>query len=161
MGLWKTNFVQHEKGEKNVALIPYEPFRHLENMRRELDRFFSTGFPTGFDYDFGVPRVDVYETENEIVASCDMPGLEKKEDVHLDIDKNILTISGSIKRENEIKEEQMHKKERFVGRFQRSIPLPAQVEPENVKATYRNGVLEIRMPKIRTETKKQIDIKFH
>ncbi|AEF95005.1 heat shock protein Hsp20 [Desulfotomaculum nigrificans CO-1-SRB] len=145
-----------------MALIPYEPFRHLDNFRRELDRFFTVDFPlTGFGQRFGNPSIDVYETDNEVVAKCDIPGLEKKEDVNIYIDNNILTISGAVNRVNEIKEENMHRQERFFGRFQRSVSLPARVSSEDVKATYKNGVLEIRMPKLQAETKKRIDIEFH
>lgn len=147
-----------------MSLIPYEPFRQLENMKRELDRFFNSDFPvfrTGSASFFGHLNVDVYETENEVVATCDIPGLEKKEDVNIDIDQNILTISGTVNRVTEIKQEQMHRQERFVGRFQRSITLPHNVSAEGVTATYKNGVLEIRMPKQRGENKRRIDVQFH
>ncbi len=143
-----------------MSLIPYEPFRHLESMRREWDRFF-TGFPMSLDREFGVPRIDLYETENELVASCEIPGLEKKEDVQIDIEENLLTISGSVNRMHEVKEDQMHRKERLVGRFHRSIALPVRVQTEGAKATYKNGVLEIRMPKQQSSTKRSIDLEFH
>ncbi|AMA74289.1 MULTISPECIES: Hsp20/alpha crystallin family protein [Aneurinibacillus] len=142
-----------------MALIPYEPFRHLENLRRELDQFFATGFPA--DKDFGVPRIDIHETENEIVASCDIPGLERKEDINIDVENNVLSISGSVNRVHETKEEQMHRQERFIGRFHRLVTLPARVSAEGVKATYRNGVLEIRMPKVKQHNNKRIDVEFH
>ncbi|WP_027416908.1 Hsp20/alpha crystallin family protein [Aneurinibacillus terranovensis] len=147
-----------------MSLIPYEPFRHLENMRREFDRFFTTDFPvfrTKLGQNFGSPSIDIHETEHEVVATCDIPGLEKKEDVNIDVDNNMLTISGSVNRTNEIKEENMHRQERFFGRFQRSVALPSRVNSEGVKATYKNGVLEIHMPKIQGETKKRIDVEFH
>ena len=147
-----------------MSLIPYEPFRHLENLRRELDRFLTNGFPslrTDFDRPFGNMTIDVYETENEVVATCDIPGLEKKEDVNIDIDRNILTISGNVNRVNEVKAENMHRQERFVGRFQRSVTLPYEVSSEGVTATYKNGVLEIRMPKLPGATRKRIDVQFH
>ncbi|GEN34347.1 Hsp20/alpha crystallin family protein [Aneurinibacillus danicus] len=147
-----------------MSLIPYEPFRQLDNMRRELNRFFTTDFPslaTGFNQNFGALRVDVYETENEVVATCDIPGLEKKEDVDISIDNNILSVSGTVNRINEVKEEHMHRQERFVGRFQRSISLPSRVSSEGVKATYKNGILEIRMPKLKDDAKKGIDVEFH
>ncbi|GAB7386477.1 Hsp20/alpha crystallin family protein [Bacillaceae bacterium] len=147
-----------------MALIPYEPFRQLEQMRREFDRFFPVGFPADwaarFDASFAIPRIDVYETEKEVVATCDLPGLERKEDVNIDIENNVLTISGTVKRVNEIKEEQMHRHERFVGRFQRSVSLPARVNAEGVRATYKNGVLEIRMPKMASEERRRIDVEF-
>ncbi|MFY0542527.1 Hsp20/alpha crystallin family protein [Brevibacillus sp. H7] len=146
-----------------MALIPYEPFRVLENMRKDLDRFFETGLPSlrHFDNRFGMPSIDIHETDTEVIATCDIPGLEKKEDVHIEVDNNILTISGSVNRTTEIKNEQMHRQERFVGRFQRSVALPARVSEEGVKATYKNGVLEIRLPKTEPNTKKRIDVEFH
>ncbi|NSL53204.1 Hsp20/alpha crystallin family protein [Calidifontibacillus erzurumensis] len=147
-----------------MSLIPYEPFRHLENMRREFDRFFVDDFPalrTAFGPSLNMPRIDVYETDTEVIATCDLPGLEKKEDVNIDIDNQMLTISGNVNRHQEIKEENMHRKERFFGRFQRTVSLPSRVNAENVKATYRNGVLEIRMPKLQHEQRKRIDVQFH
>ncbi|WP_019536640.1 Hsp20/alpha crystallin family protein [Paenibacillus ginsengihumi] len=147
-----------------MALVPYEPFRHLENMRRELDRFFShdfSGLKGGLAHVFGHLNVDVYETGHEVVATCDIPGLEKKEDVSIDVDRNVLTISGTVNRVNEVKEEHMHRQERFAGRFHRSVTLPHDVSPEGIKATYRNGVLEIRMPKQQGDTRKRIDVQFH
>lgn len=145
-----------------MPLIPYEPFRHLEGWKRDLDRLFNDfpAFVRG-DQTFGVHRIDVYETDNEVVATCDIPGLEKKEDIQIDIDGNMLTISGTINRTNEVKEEQMHRQERFFGRFQRSVSLPAAVSEEGVTATYKNGVLEVRMPKAKPQSKRQIDIRFH
>ena len=147
-----------------MTLIPYEPFRQLENIKRELDRFFTNDFPvfrTGPASFFGHLHVDVYETDTEVVVTCDIPGLEKKEDVNIDIDQNILTISGTVNRMTEIKQEQMHRQERFVGRFQRSIKLPHNVSAEGVQATYKNGVLEIRMPKLQGDNKRRIDVQFH
>ncbi|WP_418790297.1 Hsp20/alpha crystallin family protein [Phosphitispora sp. TUW77] len=146
-----------------MSLIPYHPFRQLENMRRELDRFFSDDLPSlkGLRQNFGAPCVDVYETENEVVATCDIPGLEKKQDVQIHIDNNVLSISGTVNRVNEIKDEHMHRQERFTGRFQRSIALPASVSSEDVKANYKNGVLEIHMLKLHQDNRRMIDIEFH
>ena len=150
-----------------MALIPYEPFRHLDHMRREWDRFFTQDFPLfpsgGSAGHWGAGRldIDVYETANEVVATCDIPGLEKKEDVSIDVDRDMLTISGTLNRSGETKEENMHRKERFIGRFQRSISLPAPVSSEGIAATYKNGVLDIRMPKLQGDTKQRIDIQFH
>ncbi len=147
-----------------MPLVPYEPLRHLDNMRRDLERFFTSGFPSahafGLGQGFDFPRIDVHETGNEIVAACDIPGLEKKEDVDIDIENNILTISGTVSKDKEINEDRMHRQERFVGRFQRSVTLPARVESEGIRAAYRNGVLEIRMPKLTADIKKKIDVEF-
>lgn len=149
-----------------MPLVPYEPFRHLDNFRKEWDRFFTQDFPlfpSSASSQWGMGRldIDVYETDAEVVASCDIPGLEKKEDVNIEVDRNMLTISGTLNRMYEVKEEHMHRRERFMGRFHRSINLPAQVSSEGIKATYKNGVLEIRMPKLQGEPKKRIDVQFH
>lgn len=149
-----------------MALVPYEPFRQLDQMRREWDRFFTQDFPlfpSGGTAHWGMGRldVDVYETAEEVVATCDIPGLEKKEDVSIEVDRDRLTISGTLKRPQDVKEESMHRQERFIGRFQRTIGLPAPVSSEGVSATYKNGVLDIRMPKSQGDTKKRIDVQFH
>jgi len=146
-----------------MALIPYDPFRNLSNMRRELDRFFND-FPFDFGNDMnqlGNIRVDVHETDNEVVATCDIPGLQSKEDVNIDIENNVLKISGSINRTNEIKEENMHRRERYTGSFHRAITLPSPVSEEGIKATYKNGVLEVTMPKQTQTNRKKIDVDFH
>lgn len=140
-----------------MALIPYEPFREL---KRDFDRWFMD-FPKAWRDEFGGPRVDVYETENEIIASCEIPGIEKKEDLHIDVDERMLTISGRIQRLQELKEEQMHRRERITGQFNRTITLPAPVLPEQARASYRNGILEVRMLKAKVEKSKGIEIEWH
>ncbi|MEB3100104.1 Hsp20/alpha crystallin family protein [Ferviditalea candida] len=146
-----------------MPLVPYDPFRQLHNFRREFDRFFNVDFPffrTGSENQ-GNLSMDVYETENEVVAAFDIPGLEKREDVNIDIENNVLSIHGTVNRVNEVKDEHFHHQERFVGRFHRSIALPSNVSSEGVKATYKNGVLEIRMQKLHGDAKKKIDVQFH
>ncbi|WP_243296695.1 Hsp20/alpha crystallin family protein [Bacillus litorisediminis] len=145
-----------------MSLIPYDPFRRLTVMRKEFDRLFSD-IPIGFENEqnFGGIRVDVHETDNEVVAAFDIPGLEKKEDINIDISDHTLTVSGSINRTNEVKEESMYRRERYVGRFHRAVTLPSAVSHEGVKATYRNGVLEVRMPKQMKDNQKKIDVEFH
>ncbi|WP_027408501.1 Hsp20/alpha crystallin family protein [Anoxybacteroides tepidamans] len=145
-----------------MPLVPYDPFRHLESVRRDLNRFFTNDFPTFFQADeLAMPRIDMHETEREYIVSCDLPGLERKEDVHIDVHNQVLTISGTIHRNETIKEEQMHRRERFFGRFQRSIPLPSDAATERIQASYKNGVLDIHIPKTASEQRKSIDIQFH
>lgn len=106
-------------------------------------------------------RVDVHETADAIVATCDLPGLESREDISIQIENQMLHISGVLKRSNEVKDEQMHRQERYVGRFQRSVSLPSAVTHEGIVATYKNGVLEVKMPKLASDQKQNIDIQFH
>ncbi|NWL86784.1 MULTISPECIES: Hsp20/alpha crystallin family protein [unclassified Paenibacillus] len=146
-----------------MPLVPYEPFRHLDNIRREMDQFFTHDFPSmkGMPQHFGQMNVDVYENDDEVIAACDIPGLEQKEDVTIEVDRNVLSISGSVNKTNEVKEEHMHRRERYSGRFHRLVTLPANVTPEHVKATYKNGVLEVRMRKIDGDHRKKVDVEFH
>lgn len=143
-----------------MALIPYDNFPRLDNLRRELDRFISE-FPRYMTQELMGPRIDVYETENEVVASCEIPGIEKREDINVYIDDDVLTISGTINRVQEVKEEQVHRRERYQGHFRRSIKLPAQVQEEGARASYKNGVLEVRMTKLQPEKRRGIDVEFH
>ncbi|RAK23515.1 HSP20 family protein [Anoxybacillus vitaminiphilus] len=145
-----------------MGLIPYDPFQQLQNFRRELDRLFFDFSSTlkGVDTAIAMPRIDIHETDTEVIATCDLPGLEKKEDVNIEIENNTLSLSGTIQRTSEKKEERVHLQERMTGHFRRTITLPSKVSTEGVKATYKNGVLEIRMPKLSNETKKKIDIDF-
>ncbi|KKK33648.1 heat-shock protein Hsp20 [Mesobacillus campisalis] len=144
-----------------MSMPPFDPFRQLSNIRKEFDRFLSD-FPETLQNEFnlGGIRVDVHETENEVVATCDIPGVENKEDIQIVIDNNQLKISGTINRANEVSDENMYRKERLSGSFNRTITLPVAVSEEGVKASYRNGVLEVRMPKQQNNPKKTIDIDF-
>lgn len=147
-----------------MAMQPYESFRGLDQFRRDIDRIFGTDLP--FFRGERVSRqphlhVDVYEHAGEIIAECDIPGLGGKEDVQIDIDQQTLTISGQLKSRTDLKDEQWHHQERFAGRFQRTVHLPSTVSSEGVKAMYRNGVLEVRMPKTAAESRKRIDVQFH
>ena len=145
-----------------MSLIPYDPFRQLATMRKEFDQLFNE-FPSFMTPELsqGNIRVDVQETEDKIIATCDIPGLEKKEDVQIDIENNMLKISGTIKRSNEIKEGNMHRQERYIGSFHRSVLLPTAVSQDGVTASYKNGVLEVIMPKADNDNSRKIDVSFH
>ncbi|MFJ7733176.1 Hsp20/alpha crystallin family protein [Lysinibacillus sp. NPDC097231] len=140
-----------------MGLEPYEPFKHLAKMRRDLDRLFSD-FPFSFDNmkPFGGIRVDIHETDNELVATCHIPGLEKKEDIDIDIENNMLKISGIINRANE----NMHRGERYMSRFQHAISLPRLVDHEGISATYKNDLLKVKMPKLAKDNTKRINVEF-
>lgn len=145
-----------------MSLGPYNPFRHFDAMRRELDRVFPDGFTSLFnksDAGIGFP-IDLHETDNEIVATCNLPGIENREDLHIDVENNILSVSGIVQKSQDIKEDQIHRQERYFGRFQRSVSLPASVNGDGVTATYKNGVLEIHIPKQKEASKNRINVDF-
>lgn len=93
-----------------------------------------------------VPAVDVLETPHEVVLKADLPEVEMK-DINLEIENGTLTLKGQRKFEGETKERGYHRIERSYGSFARSFSLPETVDPEGVKAEYKNGVLTITLPK--------------
>lgn len=91
--------------------------------------------------------MDIYQTDQEVVATAELPGLASKEDIEVLLTENSLTIRGEVKREGEERQEDYYHSERFYGTFSRTVPLPAEVKPEQARATYKNGILEVRVPK--------------
>ncbi len=94
----------------------------------------------------GRPAVDIYETENEVVLTAEIPGVDEK-DIEIKVEDNNLTIRGERKFEKETKEENYHRIERAYGSFFRSFALPTYVDQDRIEAEHENGVLKIRMPK--------------
>ena len=99
------------------------------------------------------PAIDLYEEKDEVVAKAELPGMEKN-DIQVNISDHHLTIKGEKKKEEETKEKNFYRAERSYGAFSRSIELPADVEVDKAKASFKNGVLEIHLPKTE-EAKKQ------
>lgn len=103
------------------------------------------------------PAVDVYHTEDHVVVTVEIPGVEK-ENLEVAISGNNLNIQGHLEKSSEARHEDYFHAERSHGSFFRSIPLPGQLDTENAQAKYRNGILEIRIPKTDTRANKQLYI---
>jgi HSP20 family protein len=113
--------------------------------------------PTSFLSKSGMdlsPRIDISETDNEYKIEAELPGINQKE-IDVKIDNNILTIKGKKEDIKEEKEKNYHLRERYYGAFQRSISLPNNIEPEKIKASFENGVLNISVPKSDKRTPKK------
>jgi HSP20 family protein len=110
------------------------------------------------DYVGWVPPLDVVNRKNELVLRADLPGLDRK-DIQLSIENGVLTVQGSRQQEKEEKEDDFCAMERWAGAFTRSIALPQGVDPEHIEASFKNGVLEILIPKTKEAKGKKIDIK--
>ncbi len=136
----------------------WSPFAELERIRRELDRIFEDVFPTADREETLAPPVDVYETDSEVVVKAELPGV-KKEDIDVTIKENTVSIRAEKREEREEKTENVHRVERFYGRLERLIPLPADVKPDKAKAEYRDGVLELRIPKQKVTKEAKVQIK--
>lgn len=144
-----------------MALVPYDPFGML---RRDFSSYPRLLDDDWFDAHFATMsrvRVDVRETPTEVIVAAEIPGLEKKEDVNITVHDNHLHLSGKIERVGEQKDEHFHRTERFHGQFSRTIPLPTSVDESKAKASYKNGILEVRLPKSQHQVGRQIDVDFH
>lgn len=140
-------------------MSPWSAFDRLPSLRDELNRLFDFALPTRDSGLFSgwTPALDVYDEKDNFVVKAELPGL-KKEDIDINVHNGILTISGERKHEVEEKEGQTFRSERYFGRFQRSVTLPAAVDMSKVKASYKDGVLTIDLPKAEEAKPKQIAI---
>ncbi len=129
----------------------WDPFAEVADLRREMDHVFGdffgqTPFRMAATESMWSPLVDVHETKDSLVLVAELPGI-KQEDIQVSIEGDTLTLKGERKLEKEVNEDQYHRVERSYGKFERSILLPSMVDAGRVKATYRDGVLEIQLPK--------------
>ena len=146
-----------------MALARWNPGRDLMRMREEMERMFREFFRPGDGEEATwmrgnwAPPVDIYETDEAFVLKAELPGFSK-EDVQIELHGNRLTLRGERKHDTEAKEEQYHRLERAYGRFERVFWLPATVDAEKIKASFTNGVLELRLPKSEAAKPKRIAI---
>jgi len=134
-----------------MAIIRWDPFRDLITLREKMNRLFEDTFAArGEEKDLmastWTPSVDIYETENEVVLTAEIPGIEDK-DIEIKIEDNTLSIKGERKLEKETKEENYHRIERAYGSFYRSFTIPHNVNQDEIQAEHESGVLKITMPK--------------
>jgi HSP20 family protein len=134
-----------------MALIRWEPVRELNTLQSEMNRLFNNLFDAplpngGTGVHRWLPPMDLIETEDDFVLHADLPGLAEG-DVNIELEDNILTISGERKSEHEEKKQGYYRVERASGVFSRSLTLPEGVDPEAIKASFDKGVLEVRIPK--------------
>ena len=135
------------------SLIRWEPFRGISTLQDQVNRLFDNTFLGRSESSLAswAPAVDVHETENELVVTADIPGMNEK-DLDVRVENNMLTISGERKTETNVKDDNYLRVERSYGSFSRSFSLPNTVNPEAIAAEYKNGVLTVKLPK-RAEAK--------
>jgi HSP20 family protein len=148
-----------------MTLVRWDPFRELEEMSDRLNRMFSRpALPrtNGNDKETmivadWVPSVDVSETDGDYQIKAEIPDV-KKEDVKVTVEEGVLTIQGERKQEKEEKGKKYHRVERSYGRFVRSFTLPDLVDEEKVKAEFKDGVLNLQLPKSEKAKPKAIEV---
>ncbi|MBI4445497.1 MAG: Hsp20/alpha crystallin family protein [Acidobacteria bacterium] len=146
-----------------MTLVRYNPFRELQDLQKTMNRFFGETLTRVFDEPENEfignwsPVVDIYETEDEVNLTAELPGFEKDE-VNLSVHDGRLTISGERKFTGEQKTRNYHQVERWYGRFSRSFVLPAMVDYNHISASLKNGLLTITVPKKEEAKPKQISV---
>ena len=135
-----------------MTIVRWEPLRELSSLQSDMNRFFDTMFqaPAGGGQAAQLrrwtPAMDLAETEDAFVLRADLPGVSQ-EDVSIEIEDTVLTVSGERKSDHENKGEGFYRVERAFGAFSRSLTLPKGVDAEAIAAQFTDGVLEVRIPK--------------
>jgi len=161
---------EKDRERKSGELTPWRPFSEVARWEREMERLFDEHFGkrlrplwperlwrakgTGIS----VPAVDLYEEKDEIMVKAELPGIEKS-DIQVSLSDHLLTIKGEKKKEEEIREEDYYRSERSYGSFVRNVELPKEVQADKAQASFKNGVLEIRLPKTEEAKKKEVRLK--
>lgn len=145
-----------------MTVVRWRPFREMNGLQREMNRMFDSFFRDAEEESATeaswYPSLDIKETSDKVQVSAELPGMQK-EDIKVSIRDNILHLSGEKKREEEEKDANFHRVERFYGVFSRSVNLPAPVEISKVEAFFKDGVLRLILPKAEQEKPRQIEIK--
>ncbi len=137
------------------ALQRWDPFSELSDLRMRFDRLFGDlGEPRGRTW---MPAVDVVREDGNLVLRADVPGI-KPEEVKIEVEDDILTISGEHEETKEEKEKEYVRRERRYGSFYRSMALPAGVDPKAIKAETKDGVVEVTVPLPTEAAKEKITI---
>jgi len=159
---------EKDKGAKAVA--PWRPFVDLTRWEGDMDRVMEDFFGSrmrpwwperwgrGEGADVRAPVIDVYEGKDDVVVKAELPGIEK-DNIEVNLTDHTLTIKGEKNKEEEVKEENYYRSERSYGSFVRMLELPRDVQGDKVKASFKNGILEVRIPKTEEAKAKEIKVK--
>jgi len=145
-----------------MAIVKWDPFRDLMTLRQRMDTLFDNFFTEreeGKEIISGTwsPSVDIHETENALVLTTEVPGIEEK-DIEIEIEGNTLTLKGKREYEKETKKENYHRIERSYGSFCRSFTLPNYVDQDKIEAQHDKGLLKITLPKRPESRPKKVKI---
>lgn len=145
-----------------MAVVKWDPLRDLLSIQDRMNRLFEQTLSRsrtedGISASTWAPAVDIYETQETIVMKADLPGLTR-EDIEIEIRDNALTIKGERRFAKDVQQENYLRIERAYGAFQRSFTLPTSVRQEEIRASFRDGVLELLLPKAEGAKPKKIAI---
>jgi HSP20 family protein len=146
-----------------MTLVKWDPFQDVEQLQNRINRMFDESFGRSRELDEEAslrgwrPPVDIYETANAIVVAVELPGV-KKENVSVEVKDDVLTLKGERLPNPEINEDGYYRRERVFGPFKRAFTLHQNIQPERIKATFKDGILQIEIPRPAKEQPKQITV---
>jgi len=140
-----------------MAIVRWDPFRELTTLQDEMNRLLGRFAGEPVERQSWIPSIDVVETKDAIKFKADLAGL-KPEDIKLEVEDNVLTISGERRFEEKVEEDKYYRIERRYGSFSRSLALPQAVDENKIEAKYENGVLEVIVPKSEVAKPKKIAV---
>ena len=146
-----------------MAIVRWDPFRDVATLQDRINRIFNESFGRSRDLDEEVslydwsPPVDIYETGDGIVLKVELPGVNK-DDVSVEVKDNVLTLKGERLLDPKIKDEHYYRKERSFGKFNRSFSLQETIKPDLIKASFKDGVLTVAIPRPEEEKPKQVTV---
>jgi HSP20 family protein len=145
-----------------MRLVRFDPFRDATNTQDMLSRLLGgMAHQTGGDettWGAWAPAVDIFEKDDCLVFKAELPGMKEK-DIDAHVENGILTLRGERMREEDVTNESYHRVERYHGSFSRTFALPTTVDVPKIRASYKDGILELVLPKAETAKAKRIEIK--
>ena len=147
-----------------MAIVRWDPFRDVMTLQDRMNRLFDQTMSRtraddeeGFTASTWAPAVDIFETAESLVMKAELPGVSR-EQIDIQVRDNTLTLKGERKFERDVKDENYLRVERSYGAFQRAFSLPATIQKDRIKAVFRDGVLEVSIPKAEEAKPKQVKI---
>ena len=146
-----------------MALVKWDPFRDVAELQNRINRMFDESFGRSRESDDELnlnawrPTVDIYEAENGIVLAVELPGVGK-ENVAVEVKDDVLTLKGERLADPAISEESYYRRERLFGPFKRSFTLHQNIKPDQIKATFKDGILQVEIPRPVPEQPKQVTV---
>ncbi len=137
---------------------PLSIWREMDRLHREMDRLFEEFVPRRLRTAPGFPAMNVWADEESVIVTAELPGLDSK-DIQLDVLDGTLTLRGERKPDELPEGARVHRQERGYGKFARTLELPFKVDVDKVKATFKNGVLQVTLPRAEEDRPKKIAIK--
>jgi len=162
---------KEDKEEGNLELQKAHPARILSPFE-EMDRLFEGFFPRGWlqsrwpqpswgelaaPFEGKMPRVDVVDRDNEILVKAELPGVDKK-DIDVSVTENSVTIKGTTSHEEKEEKGDYYRSEISHGAYSRMVPLPADVDADKAKAKFKDGILELTLPKVKKATRRSVKV---